>query len=140
MRIETLPRFWQPIVWTLHDMWPFTGGEHYVGENTRYKKGCRSLNRPESDTGRDVNRWIWLRHREACPKAGRGLYLRKKWIDFWRWERNSDRIPPNRTPTAPGICREPSLGLVEKGARYSYIAPLGRIRPRQGKCSRRGAI
>ena len=26
LRIETLTQFNQPMVWTLHDMWPFTGG------------------------------------------------------------------------------------------------------------------
>ena len=32
LRIETLKKLKQPIVWTLHDMWPFTGGCHYDDE------------------------------------------------------------------------------------------------------------
>jgi glycosyltransferase involved in cell wall biosynthesis len=28
------------VVWTLHDMWPFTGGCHYPGDCTRYKDSC----------------------------------------------------------------------------------------------------
>ncbi len=30
----------KPIVWTLHDMWPFTGGCHYSGECSRFVDSC----------------------------------------------------------------------------------------------------
>ncbi len=30
----------KPIVWTLHDMWPFTGICHYSGECNRYETAC----------------------------------------------------------------------------------------------------
>ncbi len=30
----------KPIVWTLHDMWPFTGGCHYAGDCQRFASGC----------------------------------------------------------------------------------------------------
>ena len=30
------------IVWTLHDMWPFTAGCHYSGNCNRYQSGCNS--------------------------------------------------------------------------------------------------
>jgi glycosyltransferase involved in cell wall biosynthesis len=30
----------KPIVWTMHDMWEFTGICHYVGDCERYKTGC----------------------------------------------------------------------------------------------------
>lgn len=30
----------QPIVWTMHDMWPFTGGCHYSGSCIRYIDSC----------------------------------------------------------------------------------------------------
>lgn len=30
----------KPIVWTLHDMWPFTGGCHYDEECGRFKEDC----------------------------------------------------------------------------------------------------
>jgi glycosyltransferase involved in cell wall biosynthesis len=30
----------QAIVWTLHDMWPFTAGCHYSGECEGFKRGC----------------------------------------------------------------------------------------------------
>ncbi|MBJ6727309.1 glycosyltransferase family 4 protein [Geomesophilobacter sediminis] len=40
MRIETLSRIRRPIVWTMHDSWPFTGGCYLPGECTRYADAC----------------------------------------------------------------------------------------------------
>jgi len=65
MRIETLPHLEQPVVWTLHDMWAFSGGEHYVGDSRRYKEGYSRQNKPAAETGLDINRWIWNRKRKA---------------------------------------------------------------------------
>lgn len=61
MRLETLPKLRTPIVWTMHDMWAFVGGEHYVGADERYKRGYTANNRPKVESGIDVNRWIWER-------------------------------------------------------------------------------
>lgn len=68
MRIETLTHLSQPIIWTLHDMWAFAGGEHYVGESTRYKEGYSRSNRPAEKSGFDVNRWIWRRKKRSWSR------------------------------------------------------------------------
>ncbi len=65
LRIESLAKIRQPVVWTLHDMWAFCGGEHYVGESRRYLEGYSADNCPESETGLDVNRWIWARKKKS---------------------------------------------------------------------------
>ena len=65
MRVETLPKLRQPVVWTLHDMWPFSGGEHYVGDSDRYREGYSTDNRPAGETGLDINRWVWKRKRKS---------------------------------------------------------------------------
>ncbi len=38
--IERLYALNKPIVWTLHDMWLFTGGCHYSGECTQFEQNC----------------------------------------------------------------------------------------------------
>ena len=68
MRIETLPRLRQPVVWTLHDMWPFSGGEHYVGDSVRYKEGYSANNRRAGEAGFDINRWVWGRKNKSWAK------------------------------------------------------------------------
>jgi len=40
LRIPDPVRFARPIVWTLHDMWPFTGGCHYDQECNRFREAC----------------------------------------------------------------------------------------------------
>jgi glycosyltransferase involved in cell wall biosynthesis len=38
--IERLAQMKKPMVWTLHDMWMFTGGCHYAGTCGRYRTEC----------------------------------------------------------------------------------------------------
>jgi len=81
MRIETLQKLKQPIVWTLHDMWPFCGGEHYAGESDRYRKGYRFDNRPAGESGLDINRWIWLRKKKAwAARENMVIATPSKWL------------------------------------------------------------
>jgi glycosyltransferase involved in cell wall biosynthesis len=40
IKIESLGRFGSPLVWTLHDMWPMTGGCHYDRDCVRYEAEC----------------------------------------------------------------------------------------------------
>lgn len=50
-QIEKLAKLNKPIVWTMHDMWPFTGGCHYSGDCINYKTGCGNcpyLNKPSA--------------------------------------------------------------------------------------------
>jgi len=71
MRIEALSKIRQPIVWTLHDMWAFSGGEHYVGDSERYKEGYSTNNRPVLETGIDINQWIWKRKKSSWSKVNK---------------------------------------------------------------------
>jgi glycosyltransferase involved in cell wall biosynthesis len=51
----------KPIVWTLHDMWAFCGGEHYApdDESARFRQGYLADNRPPGESGPDLNRLTW---------------------------------------------------------------------------------
>jgi len=50
----------KPIVWTLHDMWAFCGAEHYT-QDIRWREGYLRNNRPDYESGFDLNRWTWRR-------------------------------------------------------------------------------
>lgn len=50
----------KPLVWTLHDMWGFCGAEHYT-EDFRWRDGYLTNNRPDYESGFDLNRWTALR-------------------------------------------------------------------------------
>lgn len=64
MSIEDVARIRKPVVWTLHDMWPFCGTEHYTTD-MRWREGYRRDNRPGGEGRLDLNRWAWNRKRKA---------------------------------------------------------------------------
>ncbi|MFQ1966698.1 glycosyltransferase family 4 protein [Aeromonas veronii] len=67
MSIEDIGRIKKPIVWTIHDMWPFCGSEHVTeyGENARWRSGYTKSNRNVFDRGFDLDRYTWQRKNKA---------------------------------------------------------------------------
>jgi len=58
----------KPIIWTLHDMWAFCGAEHYT-EEFRWKNGYQKNNRPDYESGFDLNLWTWMRKKKHWKKS-----------------------------------------------------------------------
>ena len=58
----------KPVVWTLRDMWPFTGGCHYSLECDRFTKGCGSCPQLGSTRERDLTRFVLLRKQASLPE------------------------------------------------------------------------
>ncbi len=48
LSIRQISQINSKVVWTLHDMWPFCGMEHYT-DNERFVEGYSKSNRPEFD-------------------------------------------------------------------------------------------
>lgn len=65
LQIETLSKFNKPLVWTLHDMWPFTGGCHYTEECDRYRDSCGACPQLKSNKNQDLSRWVLQRKKKA---------------------------------------------------------------------------
>lgn len=66
LSIEEIGRIEKPIVWSLYDMWPFAGTEHYGTdtEDARWRTGYTKANRPSNERGVDIDRWAWQRKRD----------------------------------------------------------------------------
>lgn len=60
LSIEQIGSLAMPIVWTMHDMWPFCGAEHITALD-RFKEGYSKSNRPVNERGPDVNLLTWER-------------------------------------------------------------------------------
>lgn len=56
--IQQLEKINAPIVWTLHDMWGFTGGCHYAADCTRYTQHCGSCPQLEQSSPEDISHQI----------------------------------------------------------------------------------
>jgi len=55
-----------PVVWTLHDMWTFTGGCHYSGDCNQYCESCALCPKIKPIVGaRSITRWVLSRKRNA---------------------------------------------------------------------------
>ncbi|MBX2889524.1 MAG: glycosyltransferase family 4 protein [Saprospiraceae bacterium] len=66
--IHQLAQLGKPIVWTLHDMWAFTGGCHYSRGCERFKQTCGQcpfLKRPAPN---DLSNRVWHRKKALFPK------------------------------------------------------------------------
>ncbi|MFH7244816.1 MAG: glycosyltransferase family 4 protein [Spirulina sp.] len=78
--IESFGKLKAPIVWTLHDMWAFTGGCHYTGGCERYTNYCGSC--PQLNSGRenDLARLIWQRKATAWKPLNITLVSPSSWL------------------------------------------------------------
>ncbi|MEL4300475.1 glycosyltransferase family 4 protein [Shewanella xiamenensis] len=67
MSIEDIGRIKKPIVWTMHDMWPFCGAEHVTDYdiNARWRTGYTKNNRGDCERGLDLDRYVWQRKLNA---------------------------------------------------------------------------
>ena len=97
MSIEEIGNLQKPIVWTLHDQWPFCGAEHYTfpdqdSDFERFISGYLISNRPSYEKGLDINRLTWERKKKSwnnlmnivCPSnwmanCARKSELMKNW-------------------------------------------------------------
>jgi glycosyltransferase involved in cell wall biosynthesis len=112
LSIADIGRIRKPIVWTLHDMWAFCGAEQLAWDN-RWCDGYRRDNRPDHESGFDLNRHTWQRKRKhwrhplqiVCPShwladCVRASALMHDWpvavvpnpIDTVRWQPINQRL------------------------------------------------
>lgn len=80
VQIETLSKFRCPLVWTLHDMWAFTGGCHYSGECDRYTTSCGYCPQLHSSKDRDLSRWVWHRKSKAWKQLNLTIVTPSQWL------------------------------------------------------------
>lgn len=60
---SALRQIGRPLIWTMHDMWPFTGGCHYAGDCERYRQRCGHCPQLGSQRDIDLSRWLMERKR-----------------------------------------------------------------------------
>ena len=62
--IRAVGKLQVPVVWTLHDMWPFTGGCHYSGDCLQYRHSCKRCPKIKPVFGTpSITHWIQNRKR-----------------------------------------------------------------------------
>ncbi len=69
-----------PIVWTLHDMWGFTGGCHYSGDCVKYKDRCGACPQLSSRREHDLSRWVWNRKQKHWYGLPMHIVAPSRWL------------------------------------------------------------
>jgi glycosyltransferase involved in cell wall biosynthesis len=80
VQIETLAKLNKPLVWTLHDMWAFTGGCHYTQECDRYTNTCGSCPQLQGKGDGDLSRWVWQRKAKAWKALNLTIVSPSHWL------------------------------------------------------------
>ncbi len=60
----------KPVVWTFHDMWPFTGGCHYALECAEYTRSCGQCPYLQKPGAGDLSNRIWKK-KEKLFRSGK---------------------------------------------------------------------
>jgi glycosyltransferase involved in cell wall biosynthesis len=80
LQIETLAKFSQPLVWTLHDMWSFTGGCHYNQSCDKFAAACGACPLLDSSKEADLSRKIWQRKQKAWSNLDLTIVTPSQWL------------------------------------------------------------
>ena len=73
MRVET-------IVWTLHDMWAFTGGCHYNDGCERFQQACGSCPQLDRSGKYDLSHYVLKRKKKAFNQLHITIVTPSKWL------------------------------------------------------------
>jgi glycosyltransferase involved in cell wall biosynthesis len=70
MSLRQIAAIRRPVVWTLHDMWAFSGAEHYApdGPEARWRAGYLPGNREAKARGPDLDARTWRRKRRLFTR------------------------------------------------------------------------
>lgn len=70
----------KPIVWSLHDMWAFTGGCHYAGECRNFQQKCGDCWYLKNPTEQDLSHQIWKAKAETYAQLPWQIVTSSEWL------------------------------------------------------------
>ncbi len=69
-----------PCVWTMRDMWAFTGGCHYSSSCIRYQEQCGSCPHLKSNRNQDLSRMVWKRKNKLWTDSNFTIVAISNWL------------------------------------------------------------
>ncbi len=122
LRIETLRKFRRPIVWTLHDMWPFTGGCHYDEECGKFRQSCGNCPLLKSEQDWDLSRYILNRKQSSWEGVPITVVATSHWLA--NMARSSSLFKDRRIEVIPNAIDTEKYKPIDKAAaRTAYNLP-----------------
>jgi glycosyltransferase involved in cell wall biosynthesis len=80
LRIENIPKLIKPIVWTLQDMWAFTGGCHFDGGCGRYQESCGCCPHLGSNRRHDLSYKVLRRKKKSWRNTNMVIVCVSNWL------------------------------------------------------------
>lgn len=117
LKIEDIGAWNAPTVWTLHDMWPFTGGCHYDAGCGRWRQQCGSCPVLRSSTTNDVSRWVQARKHKRYRERKLHVVCPSRWL--------ADCV---RASSAMSHC---AVSVIPNGLDLTLFRPGNRLASRQ---------
>ena len=106
LSIKELEKIEAPIVWTLHDAWPYCGAEHHhVHEDTRYKDGY------DRSSKFNINRYIWQQKFEHWSDLNFHIVTPSSWLE--------------KEATESRIMSSKAVHLIHNGLDANVFSPSG---------------
>lgn len=78
--IEKILQSGKPVVWTMHDMWPFTGICHHAHTCEAYTTGCGNCPQLRLPCRRDLSRLIFAEKEKRYPRAKINFVAVSNWL------------------------------------------------------------
>lgn len=77
LSIEEIGKITKPIVWSMYDMWPFSGTEHYGpdGPNARWRLGYSKASRLAAESRFDLDSWAFQRKLKHWSTASSPIHM-----------------------------------------------------------------
>jgi glycosyltransferase involved in cell wall biosynthesis len=117
VQAESIAKLGKPVVWTLHDMWAFTGGCHYTQECDRYTESCGQCPQLSSSKNQDLSRWVWQRKAKAWKQADLTVVALSRWL--------AD------CAKASSLFKDVRIELIHNGLDTEYYRPINRAFARE---------
>ena len=126
MRIESIPTLNKPIVWTLHDMWAFTGGCHYSNGCEKFIEACGDCPQLHSNQQNDLSRKTMRRKKAAWNRQAINVVTPSHWLE--NAASSSAILCESRITTIPNAIDLQSFSPVDKTtARAEFGLPIGKL-------------
>ena len=116
--IEWIRKFRKPVVWTLHDSWPFTGGCHSPALCRRFEENCGHCPQLTGNANsKDISSKIWRRKSDAYSRTKIHFVAPSRWV--------ADEA------VASSLLRRLPVSVIPNGLDTNIFRPLGTVESRQ---------
>ena len=117
IQIETLAKLKKPLIWTLQDMWAFTGGCHYDQNCERYQDSCGACPQLNSSNNCDLSRWVWQRKASSWKKVNLTIVTSSSWL--------------GKCARKSSLFRDLQIEVIHSGLNLQHYRPLDQTASRE---------